>query len=236
LAVTDLTGMARAVPAAPLGVVAAGSMAVPDVLAGLESDRAGLGFIRRFMLFFGPVSSVFDFATFGVMLWIFHADAPLFRSGWFVESLATQTLVIFAIRTRRIPFFRSHPSVPLLLAALGAVTVGALLPATPLARTLGFEPLPGLFFVALALMVVCYLVLIDRKTLVLPHRARGPGDQAPQSRLPPAPPRRPLHHRRQPSRPIPASGIRVARGQRHEASYAKTGTARRAAGAKRGMV
>jgi Mg2+-importing ATPase len=113
------------------------------------------------MLFFGPVSSVFDFATFGVMLWIFHAGAPLFRSGWFVESLATQTLVIFAIRTRRIPFFRSHPSVPLLLAALGAVTVGALLPATPLARTLGFQPLPGLFFVALALMAAFYLVLIE---------------------------------------------------------------------------
>jgi P-type Mg2+ transporter len=99
--------------------------------------------------------------AFGVMLWIFHAGAPLFRSGWFVESLATQTLVILAIRTRRIPFFRSHLSVPLLLAALGAVTVGALLPATPLARTLGFQPLPGLFFVALALMVACYLTLIE---------------------------------------------------------------------------
>jgi P-type Mg2+ transporter len=69
--------------------------------------------------------------------------------------------VIFAIRTRRIPFFRSHPSVPLLLAALGAITVGALLPATPLARTLGFQPLPGLFFVALALMAASYLVLIE---------------------------------------------------------------------------
>jgi Mg2+-importing ATPase len=113
------------------------------------------------MLFFGPVSSVFDFVTFGVMLWIFHAGPPLFRTGWFVESLATQTLVIFAIRTRRIPFFRSHPSVPLLLAALGAVTVGALLPATPLARTLGFQPLPGLFFVALGLMVASYLALIE---------------------------------------------------------------------------
>jgi Mg2+-importing ATPase len=131
----------------------------PEQLA--RPSRWDVGFIRRFMLFFGPVSSVFDFATFGVMLWIFHAGAPLFRSGWFVESLATQTLVIFAIRTRRIPFFRSHPSVPLLLAALGAVTVGALLPATPLARTLGFQPLPGLFFVALALMVACYLVLIE---------------------------------------------------------------------------
>jgi Mg2+-importing ATPase len=61
------------------------------------------------MLFFGPISSVFDFITFGVMLWAFHAGPALFRSGWFVESLATQTLVIFAIRTRRVPFFRMPP-------------------------------------------------------------------------------------------------------------------------------
>jgi Mg2+-importing ATPase len=81
-----------------------------------------LGFIRRFMIFFGPLSSVFDFVTFGVMLWIFHAGAAEFRSGWFVESLATQTLVIFAIRTRRIPFFRSHPSLPLVVAALSALS------------------------------------------------------------------------------------------------------------------
>ena len=82
------------------------------------------------MLFFGPISSVFDFITFGVMLWVFHAGPALFRSGWFVESLATQTLVIFAIRTRRIPFFRSRPSLPLTLAALAVVAVGAALPAT----------------------------------------------------------------------------------------------------------
>jgi Mg2+-importing ATPase len=104
---------------------------------------------------------VFDFVTFGVMLWVFHAGPAQFRSGWFVESLATQTLVIFAIRTRRIPFFRSHPSLPLTLAALGVVTVGALLPATPLAGVLGFHPLPVGFFAALAGMVVCYLVLIE---------------------------------------------------------------------------
>jgi len=123
--------------------------------------RWDVGFIRRFMLFFGPVSSVFDFITFGVMLWGFHAGPALFRSGWFVESLATQTLVIFAIRTRRIPFFRSRPSVPLLLAALAVVTVGAVLPATPLGRMLGFRPLPGLFFLALVLMVLAYLLLIE---------------------------------------------------------------------------
>ena len=74
---------------------------------------------------------MFDFLTFGVMLWVFHAGAAEFRSGWFVESLATQTLVIFAIRTRRVPFFRSHPSLPLTLAAFTVVAIGALLPATP---------------------------------------------------------------------------------------------------------
>ena len=123
--------------------------------------RWDVGFIRRFMLFFGPISSVFDFITFGVMLWVFHAGPALFRSGWFVESLATQTLVIFAIRTRRIPFFHSRPSMPLVLAALAVVTVGAALPATPLGHVLGFQPLPGLFFLALTLMVIAYLALIE---------------------------------------------------------------------------
>ena len=120
-----------------------------------------IGFIRRFMICFGPISSVFDFATFAVMLWVFHAGPAQFRSGWFVESLATQTLIIFAIRTRTVPFFRSHPSVPLVVAALGVVTVGAVLPATPLAHALGFQPLPAGFFAALAGMVVCYLALIE---------------------------------------------------------------------------
>jgi len=120
-----------------------------------------IGFIRRFMLYFGPLSSVFDFLTFAVMLGVFHSGPAQFRSGWFVESLATQTLVIFAIRTRRIPFFRSRPSLPLVLAALAVVVVGALLPATPFAHTLGFQPLPLGFFAALAGMVVAYLALIE---------------------------------------------------------------------------
>jgi Mg2+-importing ATPase len=120
-----------------------------------------ISFIRQFMIFFGPLSSVFDFITFGIMLWVFHSGPAQFRSGWFVESLATQTLVIFAIRTRRVPFFRSHPSLPLTLAALGTVTIGALLPATPLAHVLGFQPLPGAFFAALAGMVAAYLALIE---------------------------------------------------------------------------
>jgi Mg2+-importing ATPase len=124
-------------------------------------SRWDIGFIRRFMLVFGPLSSVFDFATFGVMLWVFHSGPDQFRTGWFVESLATQTLVIFAIRTRRVPFFRSHPSIPLVVAALGVVAVGAVLPSTPLAHVLGFQPLPGGFFIALAGLALAYVLLIE---------------------------------------------------------------------------
>jgi len=143
-----------------------------------------IGFIRRFMIYFGPLSSVFDFLTFAVMLWVFHSGSAQFRSGWFVESLATQTLIIFAIRTRRIPFFRSHPSLPLTLAALGVVAVGTLLPATPLAQTLGFQPLPGGFFAALASMVVGYLMLVEvGKRLFYGAAIAGPA----------APPRRRPH-------------------------------------------
>ena len=102
-----------------------------------------IGFIRRFMIRFGPISSIFDFATFAVMLWVFDATAPEFRSGWFVESLATQTLIVFVIRTRRVPFFRSRPSRPLLASVVAVVTVGALIPQSPLNDTLGFAPLPA---------------------------------------------------------------------------------------------
>jgi Mg2+-importing ATPase len=117
--------------------------------------------IRRFMLFFGPISSLFDFATFGIMLWAFHAHAALFRSGWFVESLATQSLVVFAIRTRRVPFLRSRPSPPLVASTLLAVGAGLALPFSPLSHELGFEALPGTFVGAVAAMIVVYLVLIE---------------------------------------------------------------------------
>lgn len=137
-----------------------------------------VGFIRRFMTFFGPISSLYDFATFGVMLWVFHAPAPLFRSGWFVESLATQALVVFVIRTRRVPFFRSRPSRPLLATTLSVVAVGLLLPYSPLAHTLGFRTLPMLFLVILAAMAATYLALVELGKAcffraVPPHADRG---------------------------------------------------------------
>ena len=120
-----------------------------------------LAFIRRFMIHFGPISSVFDFFTFGLMLWVFDAAAPLFRSGWFVESLATQTLIVFAIRTRRVPFLRSHPSRPLLISVIVVVIVGALLPQSPFNATLGFDPLPVSFFAVLVVLLVIYLFCVE---------------------------------------------------------------------------
>lgn len=118
-------------------------------------------FIRRFMAIFGPVSSVFDFLTFGVMIFIFHAGESLFRTAWFVESLSTQALVIFVIRTRRSPFVRSSPSRPLFIATLTCVGAGFVLPFSPMAGVLGFTALPPTFLLALAGMVACYLVLVE---------------------------------------------------------------------------
>lgn len=89
------------------------------------------------------------------------AHATLFRSGWFVESLATQSLIIFAIRTRRIPFFRSRPSRPLFASTLACVTIGVLLPFSPLAHVLGFTGLPIGFLGVLVAMILTYLVLIE---------------------------------------------------------------------------
>ena len=119
-----------------------------------------IGLIRRFMAFFGPISSVYDFITFAVMLRVFHAGSTLFRSGWFVESLTTQTLVIFVIRSRRVPFFKSRPSTPLLAATLACAAVGVALPFVgPLARLFGFRPLPLTFLAVLAGMIVTYLAI-----------------------------------------------------------------------------
>ena len=120
-----------------------------------------MAFIRRFMSVFGPISSIFDFLTFWVMLSILHAGHVEFRTGWFVESIATQTLVVYVIRTRRVPFFRSRPSLAMLIVPTGAALVGAVLPYTGLASLLGFTPLPTSFFLILFGMVVVYLVLVE---------------------------------------------------------------------------
>jgi len=118
-------------------------------------------FIRRFMSVFGPISSIFDFVTFWVMLSLLHAGHVEFRTGWFVESIATQTLVVFVIRTRRVPFLRSRPSLAMAIVPTAAAAVGAVLPYTGLAHLLGFTPLPAKFFLWLFVMVIVYLALVE---------------------------------------------------------------------------
>lgn len=142
-----------------------------------------IAFIRRFMLTFGPISSLFDFLTFGLMLGVLHAGPVEFRTGWFAESLATQTLIIFAIRTRRVPFLRSRPGRLLTLATFAVIAMGVVLTVSPLAPSLGFTTLPWQFFTALVALTVAYLVLVEvTKTAFYaepmpiagqPHRTRG---------------------------------------------------------------
>ena len=114
------------------------------------------------MTIIGPISSLYDFLTFGVLLWLFHAstNAPLFRTGWFVESLATQTLVVFVIRTAVNPF-RNRPSGRLLIGVLAVSVVGAVLPFTRLGAALGFIPLPLPLLGAISLLAVAYLILVQ---------------------------------------------------------------------------
>lgn len=123
--------------------------------------RWDIHFIRNFIVVFGPVSSIFDFLTFGVLLLIFHATAPLFQTAWFIESIVTQTLIVFIIRTRITPFYRSRPSWQLALSTVAVVAAALIIPYTLLGAAFGFVPLPPLFYVALAGLVVSYLVVVE---------------------------------------------------------------------------
>jgi Mg2+-importing ATPase len=125
-----------------------------------KPQRWNINLIRNFMLFIGPISSIFDFLTFYVLLHFFHTSAAQFHTGWFVESLATQTLVLFVIRTSKNPL-RSRPSIPLVATCLGVVAIGIYLPFSPLAGVLGFTRLPGSYFVFLAIATGAYLLLVE---------------------------------------------------------------------------
>ena len=165
----------------------AGQMAIPtdrvdpEVLA--RPAAWDIAFVRRFMVVFGPISSVFDFATFYVMLVILNAGRFEFRTGWFVESIATQTLVIFVIRTRRVPFLRSRPSRPMIVLPITCALIGITIPFTPLAHVLGFTALPLAFFLILLAMVAMYLVLVELVKARFyaiqgrPHRSRPTHEQ-----------------------------------------------------------
>jgi Mg2+-importing ATPase len=146
-------------------------------------QRWDMHLIRDFMLFVGPVSSLFDFLTFYVLLHFLHATEPLFHTGWFVESLATQTLVLFVIRTMESPL-TSRPSAALTATTLAIVAIGLALPATPLAPLLGFTIPPLSYFAFLVAATLTYLVLVEvvKRALVRFHRlpvAAQPGSSGP---------------------------------------------------------
>ena len=125
-----------------------------------EPRHWDMRFVRNFMLVLGPVSSIFDFLTFGLLLLVFHASESLFQTGWFIESLATQVLVIFVIRTRRSPL-RSLPHPLLAATSIAIVACAVMLPYTRLGSWFGFTPLPATFLMALGVMVVAYLLLAE---------------------------------------------------------------------------
>jgi Mg2+-importing ATPase len=127
----------------------------------LKPKHWDIAFIKKYMIFFGPLSSLFDFLTFGILLFVFHARGSLFQTGWFIESMATQILVVFVIRTSRSPFFRSKPSIQLLVTCLILACIALVIPFTPLASALGFVPPPPLYFGILMVLVTAYLILIE---------------------------------------------------------------------------
>ncbi len=137
----------------------------PEFLA--KPKQWDIGLIRNFMVWIGPISSIFDFLTFYVLLRWFHAAPEFFHTGWFMESLATQTLVIFVIRTRGNPL-RSRASRPLAATVLAITAAGMALPFTPLAAPLGFTPMPSLYFVYLAAAIAVYFLFVEiGKRLIL---------------------------------------------------------------------
>lgn len=132
-----------------------------DTESFVKPKHWDIGFIKNYMLFFGPLSSIFDFLTFGIMLYFFHAKGSLFQTGWFIESVLTEILVIFVIRTARTPFWKSMPSIWLLVTSLSVTFLGLVIPFTPLAAHLGFTPLPPLYFAILVFLVTAYLFLVE---------------------------------------------------------------------------
>lgn len=123
--------------------------------------RWDIGGIMKFVLLIGPISSIFDYITFALMLTVFHAwdNSALFQTGWFVESLLTQTLIIHIIRTAKVPFLESRASTALIATSLVIATVGVILPFTWVGGTLGFVPLPSSYWLALSLILLGYAVL-----------------------------------------------------------------------------
>jgi Mg2+-importing ATPase len=125
-----------------------------------KPHRSDIGLVRKFMVLVGPISSIFDFLTFFVLLRVFHASEAFFQTGWFVESLCTQTLVLFVIRTYERPW-KSRPSVALMATVVAVALAGVVIPTTPLAPMLGFVRLPPLYFAFVAAATAAYLAVVE---------------------------------------------------------------------------
>jgi Mg2+-importing ATPase len=137
--------------------------------------------LTRFIVFIGPCSSVFDYTTYFLMLYVFNCrdvstpavaahSASLFQTGWFVESLLTQTLIIHVIRTNKIPFVESRSSPFLAAMSVAVAVVGVLLPLSPIGRELGFTALPVLYWPFLIVTLVCYVLLTQAVKALLLRR------------------------------------------------------------------
>ncbi len=122
--------------------------------------KFNMKFIRNFMLIFGLISSIFDYATFGVLLLIMHSTQVQFRTGWFLESVISAAVIVLAVRTRR-PFFKSKPGKYLLIATLVIVAVTVAIPYTPLGAVFGFQPLPVYFLLVILLILVLYIGTVE---------------------------------------------------------------------------
>jgi Mg2+-importing ATPase len=127
----------------------------------LKPRHWNIGFIKNYMLFFGPLSSLYDFLTFAILLFVFHANSALFQTGWFIESVMTEILVVFVIRTARTPFFKSKPSKTLLITCFSLIATALCIPFSPFAHSLGFVALPLNLFVTLIALVITYLTLVE---------------------------------------------------------------------------
>jgi Mg2+-importing ATPase len=170
----SMTGAALVLPFLPMTpgqillnnlIYDASQTAIPTDLVDPEVEarpaRWDIRGIERFMVLFGPISSIFDFLTFGLLILVLGQDEKAFHTGWFIESLFTQILVVLVIRTRRSPFWHSRPSRTLLAAIVVALAAAVLVPVGPLGGLLGFAGLPPVFWILLAAIVAAYLGLVE---------------------------------------------------------------------------
>ncbi len=131
----------------------------PETL--VRPSHWNLGLIRWFMIAFGPFSALSDFAIFVVLLRVLHADPALFRSGFFIETFLTQALMVYVLRTRRVPFYRSRPGLQLAVTTALCAAVGIALPFSPLAAMLGFTAVPPIVMASITLIVIVYVAMVE---------------------------------------------------------------------------